>query len=592
MQARSLARSSLTLAAVAATTLALGASPPARAQSPATPAAAPIPHWDFEKDQPGATPAGCSAAAADPVVTDGLAHGGKRSLLLPPATAGAPAQLNCAATPQRGATLTFWVHPEAATGFTVGLLGTTTAATEPNTAVARVGAGSDGALTWSDGTRNLPIADAGTVRPGQWNRITIGMTTDQDAIHLRVDDREVGSGGPVKIDPITAVTGFTLGSGDGPGRVFVDDVDLGPAQTQLPREIRSQYRIGEKRTIATATEPIQMPSTAVRVPGPPDAGGRRGERIIAMYPAHSDAADTAGNELVASDDGGRSWQDFQAHNPMPDAPSFFMTRLRDGSLLAINYHGYANDNRHESVIESAVSTDDGHTWTTREGVMSAPADLAPYACERPAGCTAIVQVHNVVEGADGTLYQSAYGKYDGDPKYRQLLLTSTDGGLNWGVRSTVAFDPDLLPDKGYEGPCEGALVRTGEHSFLMVMRTGSYLPMYAARSDDDGRTWSGLEQLRTTGNHPVSSVYPTLERLGDGSLVLLAGRPGESLLRSTDEGATWSEPVRIDWTNSANGYLLPMGGNEVMLFGDQGANWQKPKEYGIWNRTVEVVRRR
>jgi photosystem II stability/assembly factor-like uncharacterized protein len=89
----------------------------------------------------------------------------------------------------------------------------------------------------------------------------------------------------------------------------------------------------------------------------------------------------------------------------------------------------------------------------------------------------------------------------------------------------------------------------------------------------------------------VSSVYPTLDRLADGSLLLLVGRPGYSLLRSTDDGQTWSEQTWVDYQDSANGYMLPLPGNTVMLFGDRGANWQSPLQYSVWSRAVTVTGR-
>ena len=46
-------------------------------------------------------------------------------------------------------------------------------------------------------------------------------------------------------------------------------------------------------------------------------------------------------------------------------------------------------------------------------------------------------VHNVVEDTDGTMYLSAYGYYQADPKYRQLILRSTDGGLELVTRSRL-----------------------------------------------------------------------------------------------------------------------------------------------------------
>jgi Neuraminidase (sialidase) len=293
--------------------------------------------------------------------------------------------------------------------------------------------------------------------------------------------------------------------------------------------------------------------------------------------------------FVYSDDNGRSWHDYQAHNPMPDAPSFNLTRLADGSLFAINYHGYVAPLPNQSVIETAVSKDNGATWTMRDGLMTGPQNFAPYACERPTGCTAFVQVHNLIQDRDGTMYQSAYGRYDGDAKLRQVLLVSDDGGVNWTVRSTVAYSDTLYPPgTSYDGYCEGVLTRTRDGGLLIVMRTGSYLPMYVSYSGDNGRTWAAPQQIRTPSGRTVSSVYPALNRLADGSLLLMVGRPGYSFLRSTDDGRTWSEPTWADYQDSANGYVLPLDGNTVMLFGDRGANWQSPLQYAVWSRTVTV----
>jgi hypothetical protein len=169
-------------------------------------------------------------------------------------------------------------------------------------------------------------------------------------------------------------------------------------------------------------------------------------------------------------------------------------------------------------------------------------------------------------------------------------MVSTDGGLNWTLRATVAYSDTLYPPgTSYDGYCEGVLIRTRDGGLLIVMRTGSYLPMYVSRSNDDGRTWSPPQQIRTPSGRTVSSVYPALNRLADGSLLLMVGRPGYSLLRSTDDGTTWSEPTWLDYQDSANGYMLPLYGNTVMVFGDRGANWQAPLQYAVWNRTVTVT---
>ena len=508
-------------------------------------------HWNFESDQVGSVAVGCTTPTgrAATAVSADTAYRGEHSLLLvDDSTTSLPA-VSCARPAARDIDLTFAVYPATVpNGFMADVLGTTTPGTHG--VVFHVLFNGVGAVQWYDGSRWLPIAPAGTITPSQWSKVEIATTADQDMAYVTLNGHYLGSAGPWGVNPITAIDGIQFAGTGTPtlgDHVYFDDVRVGSALRHRPAAVARHYDIAPITTVATSSTPVQMPNTAARVPL-----GHGRWRILMSYPAHTDVGATAGNEFVYSDDNGRSWHDYQAHNPMPDAPSYNLTRLADGSLFAINYHSYVAPQPSQAVIETAVSKDNGATWTMRSGLLTGPQDFAPYACERPTGCTAFVQVHNVPQGRDGTLYQSAYGRYNGDLKYRQVLLVSPDGGL------------------------------------LIVMRTGSYLPMYVSRSNDDGRTWSDPQRILTPSGRTVSSVYPALNRLGDGSLLLMAGRPGYSMLRSTDDGHTWSEQTWIDYQDSANGYVLPLPGNTVMLFGDRGANWQSPLQYAVWSRTVTV----
>lgn len=548
-------------------------------------------YWTFESDAVGSVPAGCSTPSgrAATAVSADTAYDGSHSLLLADDSATSLPAVDCPRPAAKGIDVRFAVDPATVPhGFMVDLLGKTTAGTEG--VVFHVLFNGAGAVQWYDGARWLPVAPAGSLPIGKWSTIEVGTTADQDAAYVTVNGHYLGSGGPWGVNPITQIDGIQFAGTGTPtlgDHVYFDDVQVGRALPHRPVAVDSQYHIDPITTIATSSTPVQMPNTAARVP----IGDGRW-RILMSYPAHTDAAATAGNDFVYSDDNGRSWHDYQAHNPMPYAPSFNLTRLADGSLFAINYHGYVAPLPNQSVIETAVSKDNGATWTMRSGLMTGPQNFAPYACERPTGCTAFVQVHNVIEDPDGTMYQSAYGRYDGDVKLRQVLLVSTDGGVDWTVRSTVAYSDTLYPPgTSYDGYCEGVLTRTRDGGLLIVMRTGSYLPMYESRSNDNGLTWSAPQQIRTPSGQTVSSVYPTLDRLADGSLLLLVGRPGYSLLRSTDDGQTWSEQTWVDYQDSANGYMLPLPGNTVMLFGDRGANWQSPLQYSVWSRAVTVTGR-
>ena len=272
-----------------------------------------------------------------------------------------------------------------------------------------------------------------------------------------------------------------------------------------------------------------------------------------------------------------------------------ISQLRNGDLLAVSYHTYmiAGSQNLQAEVPSAISHDGGVSWTRQSGVMIAPQTMRPIASvtDRPGvPLGGFVLVHSVIEDPDGTLYQSGYGYYDGDPKYRQILLTSHNRGLNWTVRATIGVN--LSTAGGYDGLCEGAIARVADGSLLAVMRTGDYLTMYVSRSLDNGATWSPIEPLRAGPDaKPVAGINPTLTLMPNGTLVLLVGRPGLSLLASPDgSGKSWTQPTTLDYLNSGNGTFLPVDANHFLAFGDRGANWNwpTPNPYGVWSRLVSV----
>lgn len=575
--------------------------PAVLAATAAVPAAA-APHTDvrtYENDPVGQPPTGCTtpSGAAPALVTDTRGFHSRNSLRISDPATDASTETDCAQPAQHGARLSFEAYPAALpNGFLVDLLGEQQGISGTS-AVFHLSVDADGGIRWYDGAGWTRVAPAGTVRTGRWNAIEVRVPTDQSAARVYVAGRYVGEGGPVGVRALADLTGYRFSSdGTAPAGddVYLDDVGYGPASDTPPPGGTAPFTVAPPVAVDQSATPLQMPNAAVTVPRP--GGGRR---ILLAYPAHSDDAQTNGTRFAYSDDGGTTWVPDQAANPMPDAASYNLTRLRNGDLLAVSYHTYmvpgSGDLKAE--VDSSVSHDNGATWTARTGDMTTPTAMRTISSttDRPGSpLGGYVLVHPAVEDPDGTLYQSAYGYYAGDTKYRQLVLRSTDGGLHWTVASTVAVDPGLSSDPRYEGFCEGALERVADGSLLIVMRTGSYQPMYTARSTDNGATWTPAEKLLAgPDRQQVVSVYPSLTLLPGGPLVLMVGRPGLALLSSPDgSGHSWTRPVEADYRNSANGVLLPLGGRRMMLFGDRGANWSKPTPdpYQVWSRRIEVSR--
>ncbi|WP_031466217.1 sialidase family protein [Sciscionella sediminilitoris] len=541
-------------------------------------------------DQPlGQVPRGCVTpqGAAAGTVSDARGYLSRKSLRIQDTRGDAMTKVDCPGAAHGTDNLALQVFPAAIRG---GLLIDFTGRFEgiaQRRQVFHLAVFGDGRIAWYDGRTWLPISRVGAVRIGAWNHLAAQVSADHAAVLVYVDGHYVGEGGPNGIRPVQSIDGYQFSSGGTAvtgDDIFIDNV-LHDPQRRSPARETGGLELGNHTVIDRARTPLQMPDTAVR------AGGGR---ILAGYPAHGDDSASAGNRFAYSDDQGASWHRAPAMNPMPGAASTNLTRLHDGSLLALDYHTYLRADRRRANIDSAISRDGGRTWQRRTGTLSTPEPMRSIAdvTDRPGHpLGGFVLVHSAIENRDGSLYQSAYGYYRHDRKYRQLLLRSTDRGRDWTVRATLAMNPGLSADPGYEGFCEAGIERTGDGSLLAVLRTGSYRPLYTSRSTDEGRTWSTPRQLRTPpDSRPAQSVYPVLARLDGGTLALLIGRPGLALLTSADNGHTWTRPVAIDYPDSANGTLLPLGGKRVLVFGDRGANWSapKPETYTVCSRPVRI----
>ena len=104
-----------------------------------------------------------------------------------------------------------------------------------------------------------------------------------------------------------------------------------------------------------------------------------------------------------------------------------------------------------------------------------------------------------------------------------FIVRSGDGGHSWDY--VTQFDPDeIKPAYGIsdrpvdEGFDEAHMTKLPNGDILCVMRTGSYSPLWQARSRDGGRTWGTPEPMGWPGAKPQLQVLP------NGVLVCASGR--------------------------------------------------------------------
>lgn len=133
--------------------------------------------------------------------------------------------------------------------------------------------------------------------------------------------------------------------------------------------------------------------------------------------------------------------------------------------------------------------------------------------------------------ADGELLIPLSGR-DGESHGGGVFLKSADGGTTW-QRSN------------YVGGSQPTVVQRNDGSLLAFMRAEPWI--LKSESTDGGRTWT--EALPTAFPCPGSGIAMT--RLASGRIVLVYNdsvdeRSPLSVAWSTDEGATWAEPLKLE----------------------------------------------
>ena len=257
-------------------------------------------------------------------------------------------------------------------------------------------------------------------------------------------------------------------------------------------------------------------------------------------------------------DGGDTWFFLRHDYGYLRAPMF---QFADGEILLLLQDCLANASG-EIYTLGQRSFDNGDTFT---GLAVIPIDLPtgqakvenpgerwaqPYTSEPAVGRrgTELLINRSIIQMDNGDLLANLRGAFRGDARWRNVIIRSSDRGASWSYVSTVAGDPQAPPeianDAKYEGFDEGAVASLSQ-GLLIVMRTGSGLPMYQCRSTDEGARWSNPQPCGLRG------VYPQLLLMSNGILACSYGRSefppskGVELSLSTDMGESWQDRTVI-----------------------------------------------
>ncbi|MBO9599293.1 MAG: Ig-like domain-containing protein, partial [Cohnella sp.] len=233
-------------------------------------------------------------------------------------------------------------------------------------------------------------------------------------------------------------------------------------------------------------------------------------------------------------------------------------------------------------------------WTRVDGVLTLPEALTTDAeitgpligsTWYPIGFSKGIDILD-----DGTILNTMYGRG------KAILVQSTDNGLHWTYRSTIAENDGTRynTDGTYIYYFEPSLQRCSDGTLLSIIRTDGNKPLYQARSYDNGLTWTAPELLPGIDPGLARSVNPQTLILDNGVLVLTTGRPNNRLLFSLDgSGYKWDYELTTmvpvaPATTTGNTSISRIGVNKILQVGDNG--WIHNAPAGIWGIVADINR--
>jgi hypothetical protein len=185
-------------------------------------------------------------------------------------------------------------------------------------------------------------------------------------------------------------------------------------------------------------------------------------------------------------------------------------------------------------LVTAVSRDGGVNWTP---------SMAPFSlCT--GGTSPGASDPWVTIAPDGTIYESA-GIYAGGSI---AVSRSTDGGATWSSATLLDSDPEFADDK------DSITADPGDSHFVYAVwdrepsATGA---TWFARTTDSGQTWEPARSIYAPGTG-FATLNNEVTVLPDGTLLdffYLFSNTSNFLavIRSADQGVTWSEATVIDF---------------------------------------------
>ena len=291
---------------------------------------------------------------------------------------------------------------------------------------------------------------------------------------------------------------------------------------------------------------------------------------VAVWESINTLGNTVGTDsdifVSSSLDNGTTWSTTAALNTDATTDSYF----DGGPSIATDSAGNwvcvwtsANPNSTNTNIRAARSTNNGVSWTT-------PADVNSNA----AVTTSNEQGTEVRTDGSGNWvcvwysYQSQFPNPSTDEDL--YFARSIDNGATWSTQQALnanaATDSgqDDIPKLATDG--NGNWVCVWQANDTLSNTVGSDYDVFVAYSANDGASWSVVSALNTNaGTDGGDDIRPTVASDGQGNWVAVwqafntlganvGGDYDISVARSTDNGATWTNPQFLDANATTDTY--------------------------------------
>jgi len=202
---------------------------------------------------------------------------------------------------------------------------------------------------------------------------------------------------------------------------------------------------------------------------------------------------------------------------------------------------------------------------------------------------------------DGILWMPDYttglNPYDGSfsPYDANYLFCSKDNGKTWDLKHYLPFVPDAQKDPNspqYEGYNENDIGFAPDGTYIRLSRSNGTNPLckgpcVMVRSTDKGETWSDPIPFADRG------VWPRLCVLGCGVTLASYGRPGFFIRATADPSClTWDEPIElIHVAEGENPWRATCGYSDLIPLDEHTAavaytDFKMKDENGIARKTV------